>query len=76
MDYNDSAPPCGPVDRRVHWKVKIAKRGRHVSVHAEYYRIDCGVLYFRNANNGGYPTPVAVFAPGHWLELKNADIAD
>jgi hypothetical protein len=72
MSYD---PPCEPVhDRRIHWVVKLAKHSRHRKVLADYYRVDTGVLTFRNTNSCGYPHVVAVFAPGHWLEITNDDI--
>lgn len=51
--------------------VRGVKRARWVKVEAQYWRIVDGALCFRNADpEGGYPLTVAVFAPGHWMEIK------
>lgn len=53
------------------WTVVCIGKKRTVKryVIAEYYKIDHGVLTFRDSNACGYPIVKHVFAPGVWQEI-------
>jgi len=57
------------------FKVRVPRSKRPVIVHADYYRIEEGVITFRvaacNAGNGGYPGFVRCFAHDAWLDVAN-----
>lgn len=56
------------------YRVRLAGRQKAQTVDADYFRIDGGVLTFRNANpQQGYPMFVKAFAAGVWTMIENID---
>lgn len=56
------------------YKVKLVGRKRSETVLADYFRIEGGVLTFREVNpQQGYPIFVKCFAAGAWTIVENVD---
>jgi len=72
MSYEpDLAWARGPEPRK-RFSVKVARSNKRVVVVAHYHRVEAGVLTFKDADCR-YHSVVAVFAPGHWLEIRMED---
>lgn len=71
MSYEQCQSDEMQPDLRKRFSVKVKGSNRRVVVSAVYYRVQDGVLTFRN--NPPYPTQypetVRAFASGYWLEI-------
>lgn len=53
------------------FRIKMTEVGVFSFVDADYFRIEAGVLIFRNTGHGNnYPEAVHVFAAGVWAEVE------
>lgn len=59
------------------YKVKLSARKRTEAVTADYFRVDNGILTFRNAaTDNKYPVFIKCYAPGVWLSVENASVRE
>jgi hypothetical protein len=71
MSYSKNDTDADNRPQRRVFSVKVAGMKKRLAVEADYFRIDCGTLVFRNTNpHGGYPCMVRCFAAGMWVDVQ------
>lgn len=62
----------------IEYKVKLANRKKPEYVNADYFKIDGGVVTFRNLSmdRGGYPVFVRCYAAGTWISIDAVNRSD